>query len=100
MHIHDPDYRSSSQAAEDARFFDCLGAAGPVPPKVELLTTDRGRQLLTTRMVRVAEQQIASDGAITKAYLLTQFKPAEVDALFARVIERLSLPIRDLALAA
>lgn len=98
--IHDPAYRDSPQAAEDARVLACLGAAGPVAPKVGLLASDRGRQILTRRMVAVAEREIATSGAVTRAYLLTQFKPDEVAALFDRVIERLSLATRDLALAA
>lgn len=99
MIIHDPAYRHSPEAAEQARLEACLGST-PAPPVVSLVKTPAGRGIVTARMVRVAALRIATAGEVSRDYLRTQFTDEEIAVCWPLAEPRLPVAIRDLAMAA
>ena len=99
MIIHDPTYRDSPEAAEQARLEACLGST-PVPPVVSLVKTPSGRRVVLARLVRVAALRIATAGEVSREYLRTQFTAEEIDVCWPLAEPRLPPAIRDLAMAA
>lgn len=99
MNIHDPDYRFSSAAAEDARYDAFMAALPPPPPVISLVKTKAGKRAVTGAMVNVIEARIASGGEITEGALKMRFTPEEIEACYPDAIRRIRPSIRALAAA-